>query len=411
MHAVIRTFRGPDARAALAAVKAGLGPDAVILSTRELPAGLFRPAQIEITAGVGDASPLLPSPGVPGPAVAAAPVPAPPVPLELAAPLPAPVAAPVRTAREMAKELAREEDRHAELLALRTSVDALRRELSQRRGAGAREGFFPLAQGLFEHLCSRGFEEAVAEEAVRGAIAEVGEHGPNALFESVRLFLQDRVVSARAPWLADRRRVIALVGPTGVGKTTTLAKIAARALLDGRQSLALVTVDTYRIGASEQIARYGEIMKVPTFVAQDRQGLQRALEATAGADLVLVDTAGRSLSEAVYRQAEFLRGVPGVQLHLVASAASGPQDLAAVAERYRPLAPERVLLTKLDEAALPAAWASLALRLGRPFTALADGQRVPEDLHAATTPGLIERLTGDWEALRRAPTGRAARGG
>jgi flagellar biosynthesis protein FlhF len=137
-------------------------------------------------------------------------------------------------------------------------------------------------------------------------------------------------------------------------------------------------------------------MNAPVLVARDRTELLRAYERVREADLVLVDTAGRSLPEDVARQAELVRALPRVQLHLAVSAATGALDLAAVAERYRALAPDRLVLCKLDEAAGPGAVLSAAVRVGRPVSCLTDGQRVPEDLHAPGAAGLVDLvLPGD----------------
>jgi flagellar biosynthesis protein FlhF len=186
-----------------------------------------------------------------------------------------------------------------------------------------------------------------------------------------------------------------------VGKTTTLAKIAARALLEAKKRVALLTIDTYRIGACEQLARYGEIMGVPVLVARDRTELLRAYERVKDADLVLVDTAGRSLAEDVARQADLVRALPRVQLHLVVSAATGALELAAIGDRYRALQPDRLLFSKLDEAAGPGAVLSVAVRIGRPVSCVTDGQRVPEDLHALTGSELTDLVLPEQPASKR----------
>src|SRR5919206_499271 len=115
--------------------------------------------------------------------------------------------------------------------------------------------------------------------------------------------------------------------------------VSTRTLLEAKKRVALLTVDTYRIGACDQLARYGEIMGVPVLVARDRAELLRAHERVKDADLVLVDTAGRSSPEDVARQAELVRALPKVQLHLVLSAAAGLVDLGAPGLRRRGLAP------------------------------------------------------------------------
>ena len=251
----------------------------------------------------------------------------------------------------------------------------------------------PAGAEVYARLAGRGVEPALAEGLVRSALTMVPPETARIL-ATVKDLLGERLVPCRAPWLHDGRHVIAIVGPTGVGKTTTLAKMAARALLETRKRVAFVTVDTYRIGATEQLARYAEIMGVPVLVARDRSELLRAMERVADADLILVDTAGRSSPEDVARQAALVRSIPRVQLHLAVSAASGAQELAAVADRYRALAPDRLALTKIDEAAGPGGVLSASVRVCRPISCVTDGQRVPEDIHAYTGPELVDLVAG-----------------
>lgn len=379
MSAIVRTFRAPDAAAALAAVKAALGPDAVLISTRTVEGGLFRRPEVEVTAAAGEA--LEP----PAAGRAAPPVPALPSPARAAA---------GATAYGAGALLARPADDPlaSEVQLLRRSVEETRRALAlvtREARAGRELQLPPAAAELHARLVARGVEPLLAEELVRQALQATGAPRPRSLEDVVRDLVGERLLPCRAPWLHEGRHLIALVGPTGVGKTTTLAKIAARALLEAKKKVALLTVDTYRIGACDQLARYGEIMGVPALVARDRAELLAAYERVKDADLVLVDTAGRSSPEDVARQAELVRALPKVQLHLVISAATGALELSAVAERYRALRPDRLLFSKLDEAAGPGAVLSAAVRIPRPVSCVADGQRVPEDLHALTGPELV----------------------
>jgi flagellar biosynthesis protein FlhF len=373
MTPLVRTFRAPDTASALAAVKAAFGPEAVIVSTRTVDGGLFRRPEVEVTAAARPVDPPRPS----GATVRAEPLP------------PAP--------RDPDRYRPRDDALEEEVRLLRRTVEEARKTLAQvtsEARAGRDAQLPPAAARIYARLVGRGVEVELAEAFVRSAMSS-GVESAQAILEAVKNLVAERLVPCRAPWLADGRQVLAVVGPTGVGKTTTLAKLAARAVLEARKRVALVTVDTYRVGATEQLARYGEIMNAPVLVARDRTELARAMERVAGADLVLVDTAGRSSPEDVARQAALVRSIPRVRLHLAVSAATGAQQLAAVAEQYRTLAPDRLVLTKVDEAVGPGGVLSASSRIGRPISCITNGQRVPEDVHAFTGPELVDLVVGE----------------
>ena len=352
---MIRTFRAPDARAALTAVKAAFGSDAVIIETKQIGGGLFGRPHIEVTAA------------------SAAPT--------------------VR--RDQPPDRALETD----IAALRRVTDDLRRSLQHSRSSsdgqgqsgGDDVGLSADARRVLGHLLHRGVDFAQARELLDEALA-TGAERPSELFPAIVAALGKRLSAASAPWSADARRTIALVGPTGVGKTTAIAKIAARALLETRFKIGLITVDTYRVGASDQLARYGKIMGVPTYVARDRAALATAVERTRDADLVLIDTAGRSDAASLSTQMDLVKSAPNVQLHLVLSVATGARELAAVARRYKTFGADRLIFTKLDEADGPASALAASAVLLRPISCVCDGQRVPEDIHPVTDTSLVERL-------------------
>lgn len=418
-----RTFRAPDSRSALAMVKAALGPDAIIIATREVSNGLFRPKEMEVTAALPEPGPL--SKALDSQPWATAKATTQSTPAASPAPAIPPSMTPRRTTPEPQTETqmspmgtrrttelsstdlqqaisAAAENRggsgmNDELVRLRGAFESMQREMKTlTRQRVERDTNLPgSATDLYAHLISQGVEEQLADECVRQAVELAKDTRIETLLPVLRSAVSERIIGGRAPWLADqRRRTIALVGPTGVGKTTTMAKIAARAIMESKLKVALITIDTYRIGASEQVLRYGEIMSVPTFVARDRIELNRALERTASADLVLVDTAGRSMSEAVARQAEMLRAVEGMQLYLVVSAGTGAREMAAAAERYRAMQPERLIVTKVDEAVGSGSLLSASVRIGRPIVAVSDGQRVPEDIHALSSTELVDLVVG-----------------
>lgn len=181
-----------------------------------------------------------------------------------------------------------------------------------------------------------------------------------------------------------RPRRVAFVGPTGAGKTTTLAKVAARAQLEYGRRVSLVTIDTYRIGAVPQLESYASILGVPFAVARTPEELGAALERARASDLVYIDTTGRSpRGAAVGELGPFLERASADDVYLVMSATTRPTDSLRAAAVYQRLGATRLCITKLDETDDCAGLPSLASATGLPFTWLGVGQDVPDDLEEA----------------------------
>lgn len=195
-----------------------------------------------------------------------------------------------------------------------------------------------------------------------------------------------------------RPRVQALVGPTGVGKTTTVAKLAAIAALIERRSVALVCLDQYRVGASDQLARYADLIGIPMECATDAKSLDRALRRLSNAELVLVDTSGRSPRDTVgiAQTADALRGASEqVEVHLCVAAATREAELVGTIERQSVSSPSRLIITKLDEAMFCGGVLAAYVHSGLPLSYFTTGQRVPEDIESASAEGLSQVLCGE----------------
>lgn len=189
-----------------------------------------------------------------------------------------------------------------------------------------------------------------------------------------------------------RGGVFALVGPTGVGKTTTTAKLAARfALEHGPQSLGLVTVDAYRIGGRDQLRSFGEMIGVPVHVAHDAATLADLLRLFERRKLVLIDTAG--LGQRDQRVGKLLESLssPAIRRLVVVSAAAQAETLDDVLRAYRASAAAGVILSKIDEAARIGGAIDCVLRHRLRLVGVADGQRVPEDWHLPDAAQLVDR--------------------
>ncbi len=192
-----------------------------------------------------------------------------------------------------------------------------------------------------------------------------------------------------------RPPTVALVGPTGVGKTATLVKLAVQYGLRERRRVHLVTTDNFRVAAVHQIETYAGILGVDWTAVDEVKELRDALDGFQdpegpGADFVLIDTPGYGLSE-MQRSAElaeFLGSRADIDVHLVLSASTKPRDLHRLIEEYRIFGPRKLLFTKLDETLSFGSLLNEAMRTRWPISFLGTGQRVPEDLLAATRDAL-----------------------
>jgi flagellar biosynthesis protein FlhF len=189
-------------------------------------------------------------------------------------------------------------------------------------------------------------------------------------------------------------RVVALVGPTGVGKTTTVAKLAANFRLRDNRRVGLITVDTYRIAAVEQLRTYAEIIDLPMEVVSTPREMRAAVQKMRDFDLVLMDTAGRSPRDEVrIRELRtMLAEAEPHEVHLVLSAAASARSLAAAAEKFAPVGVTSLLITKLDEATALGNLLTLARQCQLPFSYLTDGQNVPDDIAVAEPKPLAQMI-------------------
>ena len=223
--------------------------------------------------------------------------------------------------------------------------------------------------------------------------------------ENERL-VQDRVLE----WIGEtirihrlssdaRPEIYVLVGPTGVGKTTTIAKLAAMHAFNGSKprKVRILTIDNYRIGAKEQIETYGNIMEIPVASVDSRQDMKKQMALAADADMVFVDTIGKSPREytKLAEMNELLRGTGGHEgVHLAVSATTKTADLREILRQFEPFGYTSVLVTKVDETNRLGNIISILEEKQKPISYMTDGQNVPEDIHPATVEQILLTLEG-----------------
>jgi flagellar biosynthesis protein FlhF len=387
----IKRFVAPDMRTALRMVRDDQGPDAVILSSRKLDNGgvevvaatdydeaLARHTmladQLDNRALATEVSPALADPRA-GMASATA--------LQAASERkpPAPAEAPAPAPREQ------------------SSMDELRRELSSMRELLERQATrfaeerlraVPSRAAVFDDLLSYGCDGDLARSIATAVPAEADRARARGIM--LGLMAKSLVVSRKEP--IEAGGVMALIGPTGVGKTTTIAKLAARyASVRSPRDVALVTTDIHRVGGREQLATFGRLLGMPVIEVARDDGLAPVLDRLQDYRLVLIDTPGFGQRDrALATQLHWLRAAGRVRCFLTLPATSQAQDLDEVVRRFRSAEPEGCILTKVDETGCLGSALSVLIRHRLPVAYVTDGQRVPEDIQRAEAHRLVLRL-------------------
>lgn len=249
----------------------------------------------------------------------------------------------------------------------------------------------PARANMTGELLEAGFSAALARKLVEAVSEDMSpQQARKAITNALNRAL--RALSTDAD-IIDRGGVYAIVGPTGVGKTTTTAKLAARCVVrHGAEKLALITTDGYRIGAQEQLRIYGRILGVPVFPVRDAADLRQTLAELRSKHMVLIDTMGMSQRDrAVAEQAAMLMGAGNVRRLLLLNATCRGDTLDDVVRAYNGPDLAGCVFTKVDEAASLAPAVDVAVRNELDVFYVANGQRVPEDLHLPNRAYLLHR--------------------
>ena len=379
----VRTYRAPTMQEALLMFRRDLGPSASVLHTRELYGSRLlrwipglRQIEVMASAQVNVPSRMPPRAAEP----------------EVTPPQPQPQPRAVQTEMSPARDRARDQ-MQGRLDELHSMVESLCR---QSRGPASNE----MSESLFRiytDLIDADVSEELARELVEGLRGSPVVDDPLLARAHLARTLESRIRASGPIRLEPgRARVVALVGPTGVGKTTTIAKLAANFRLREKKRVGLITVDTYRIAAVEQLRTYADIIDLPMLVVSTPREMRDAVQQMAGLDLVLIDTAGRSPKDDVKIQElrALLAEADADEVHLVLAAVAGASTLARTAERFAEVGTTALVLTKLDEATGLGNLLPLIGSSELPLSYLTDGQNVPDDIAPADSRRLARLVLG-----------------
>lgn len=424
----VRTFRAGTMQEALAVVRREFGPEAVILHTKETGARSWpwsrRSAEVEVIAGrdmranssearrskfaasnaavvslpaneIKFDTPQIPAPTLPRAARQSAP---PPV-IQGLAGIRLSMGSPNQSGAAIAPSVPA-----TEIQQQVQSLQALLQQLTSRLEPD-RSAIPPELFGLYTRL----IDGDVPEGTARSLMIRVQRDFPRTDLSDgaqARMLLAGMVeadlsCTGAIRTTPGRRKVVALVGPTGVGKTTTIAKLAANFKLRAGLRVGLVTVDTYRIAAVDQLRTYAEIIDIPMKVVTGPRDMPRVLSEMSDMDLVLVDTAGRSPSDDLQLQElkSLLAEGPVDEVHLVLSMAASTRSLLNTARQFSGVRTSSLILTKLDESPGLGQLLAALPELPFPVSYLTTGQNVPDDIEPAVAARLAKLVLG-FETLR-----------
>ena len=350
----IKKFTANNYSTALTEVKKELGEDALILSTRSIKpptimAGQKEATRVEITAAVEYIGPV--------------------------------TASSVKFSDENEKGD----------VELKSLIFNLLSQSGQAQSLGLQSHQFD----TYSRMVENGLDEKLAAKILQKTLEHNSQENIDCGKEPV-MNLMKKVVPCKGEidLKADGPKIVAFVGPTGVGKTTTIAKIAAEYALRRGQKLVLVSLDTYRLGAIDQLRVYGEIMEVPFEVAGGKEDLRRIVDSHSDKDLILIDTTGRSHQDKDYsgELKEIFDDVGEVEIHLVLSVTAQEKLFAATYRQFSSIGVDRVLFTKLDEGLSFGSLFNFSVRNRLPISYFTSGQRVPEDLEVARPDRVISLI-------------------
>lgn len=373
----VKRYRAATMPEAIKKVRSDLGEEAVLLHSKTIYKkgflGLFKKKMIEVTAGVDHAAPM-------------------------------------QKSNEESRTVRKAEQRSLPLHSSEENVENLVQEIKELKETVQK---FPQANSLAAVAYPNELERPVWQLQRQGVAEELVSELKNYLLDRWRMAggqaSGEQAIKWSKQWLAGKLRPIQeredllqapfinMLGPTGVGKTTTIAKLAAEHVLDQGLKTAFISADTYRIAAIEQLKTYADLLKIPLEVVYEPREVKEAMERLKGCDIVYIDTAGRN-----YREEQFVNELQEILPFenmcnfLVLSLAAKEQDMREVIERFSAVPIHRFVFTKADETASHGSMINMLYYYQKPIAYITNGQSVPEDLIKPTTDQLAAMMLGEY---------------
>lgn len=360
---------------AMKQIRAQLGKDAVILQSKEIKTkgffGLFKKPQVEVIAALD----------------------------------PYPIKRNRKTSEHRKKTAPQELFEQTDLNDVKQQniVSEIKhlRKILELQDKTPREQFSKSYQMLYDYLVSQEVKQSIAQDVIK----EVQQTYEDPLTVSIEQIINDikTIIKNRLDHLSfsgieRSTRVVQLIGPTGVGKTTTLAKLAAKSLLEDKKSIAFITMDTYRIAAIEQLKTYARILEVPVEVAYSLEDYKRAIEKLSTVDLIFVDTAGRNFRESNYvdELTKYIDATKFTEVFFVAALTAKYADISYTLDKFSHIKNKKIIFTKTDETRQYGSLLNIGSRKGIDIAYLTNGQDVPHDIEIPSAKRISQYIMSEY---------------
>jgi flagellar biosynthesis protein FlhF len=403
----LQTFKASTMAEALGQVKTSMGHDAVILHTRTYHTrhwlGLKRREIVEITAGRGmnvgqrRRTPVKPSPALENNLLTQVQQRPAALPTAAAVVVKDPIANGRQLLETSAGGTAVMLGLTQEMSTLKTMVKDLCSQVRQSKAPQVPEDLFDYYMTLIQNQVA----EELAQEIVATLQKQIRpEHLQQPQFVREKLAdLLEKLLPSSGPIVRTKSygpHVVALIGPTGVGKTTTIAKLAANLKLREKHRVGLITLDTYRIAAVDQLKRYADIIGSPLKVVSNAEDLRDAIKSMNDCDFILVDTAGRSPKDALKLNElkNFLAAAEPDEVHLVLSTTASQECVELAIERFADVRVDKIIFTKIDEAAHVGTVLNVVRKVNKSLSYITTGQDVPDDIEVGRGRRLAQLILG-----------------
>lgn len=360
---------------AMSKVRADLGDDAVILNSKVVYTkgflGLFKKKTIEVVAGMDKYE----------------------TPLQPVQPLQKEMISSVKKEEVVSSELKKE------LSDIKMLVQSMQRPVETKKYTEDIESFL---QYLRNHEINEELITRIGDELFEH-VNEIDSNKQSLSYRQIATqVLKKALIDVPFGGLSYQKKYINVLGPTGVGKTTTIAKMAAHAVLQKKKKIGFITTDTYRIAAIEQLKTYAGLLQAPVEIVYNSEDFKKAMETYKEYDLVFIDTAGRN-----YKEVKFVEDVKkliqfedNVESYLVLSSTSKEKDMETIIEQFSSFPIEQFIFTKADETNSIGSMINLMIKYNKGLAYYTDGQEVPEDINEASVDSLLKLLFKEYEDER-----------